>query len=222
MRIWRRVFLITAAAVVTCLLLGVMVGSSRAAQPVQDLAKAAKGATVPPLRAGTTYGASLIDPRPNLTPAVRGWNGGQAVTHKGGKVRYESAIFFWHDAAHEVDIVSGPAMSMSPADMLAQPRSRIPGWDFSPYPPPSPVKQRTVAGRKAIYFDGTPPPQYAWTLVGKNPPELKVDPDTSFRMAALSVRGKTVVIVVRAPVAGFTQFLPIAERLLATLRFPPS
>jgi hypothetical protein len=222
MCIWRRVFLITAAAVVTCLLLGVMVVSSRAAQHVRDLAKTAKGTTVPPLRVGTTYGASLIDPTPNLTPTVRGWGGGQLVTHKGGKVRYESAIFFWHDAVHELDIVSGPAMSMSPADTLAQPRSRIPGWDFSPYSPPSPVMQRTVAGRKAIYFDGTPPPQFTWALVGKNPPELKIDPDTSFRMAALSVRGKTVVIVVRAPVSGFTQFLPMAERLLATLRFPPS
>ena len=199
-----------------------MVVSARAAKPVQDLAKLTKGATVSPLVVGTTYRASLIDPTPNLTPAVRGWGGGQLVTHKGGKVRYESAIFFWHDGVHEVDIVSGPAMSTSPADTLALPRSRIPGWDFSPYPVPSPVTQWTVAGRKAIYFDGTPPPQYAWTLVGKNPPELKVDPDTSFRMAALSVRGKTVVIVVRAPVAGFTQFLPIAGRLLSTLKFPPS
>jgi len=222
MRIWRRVCLITAAAAVTCLLLSVIAVSSRAAQPVQDLAKVSKGATVSPLRVRTTYGASLIDPTLNLTPAVRGWGGGQLVTHKGGKVRYESAIFFWHDGVHEVDIVSGPAMSMSPAATLAFPRSRIPGWDFSPYPPPSAVQQRTVAGRKAIYFDGTPPPQYAWTLVGKNPPELKVDPDTSFRMEALSVRGKTVVIVVRAPAAGFARFLPIAERLLATLRFPPS
>jgi len=222
MCIWRRVHLITAVAVGTCLLLGVMVVSSHAAQPVQSLATIAKGATVPPLRAGTTYGASLIDPTPNLKPVVRGWGGGQLVTHKGGKVRYESAIFFWHDATHEVDIVSGPAMSMSPADTLAQPRSRIPGWDFAPYTPPTPVMQRTIAGRKAIYFDGTPPPKYAWTLVGKNPPELKVDPDTSFRMEALSVRRKTVAIVIRAPAANFPQFLPIAERLLATLRFPPS
>ena len=153
---------------------------------------------------------------------MRGWAGGQLVTHQGGKVRYESAIFFWQDGAHEVDIVSGPAMSMSPAGMLAQPRSRIPGWNFSPYPPPSPVKQWTVAGRQALYFDGTPPPQYTWTLIGRNPPELQIDPDTSFRMAALTVRAKTVVIVVRAPVAGFTQFLPIAGRLLASLRFPSS
>lgn len=222
MRIWHRALLVTAAAGASCLLLGVIVVSSRAAQPVQDLAKLTKGATVSPLVVGTTYRASLIDPTPNLTPAVRGWGGGQLVTHKGGKVRYESAIFFWHDAVHEVDIVSGPVMSMSPAATLAQPRSRIPGWDFSPYPPPSPVQQWTVAGRKTIYFDGTPPPQYKWALVGRNPPELLIDPDTSFRMAALSVRGKTVVIVVRAPVAGFAQFLPTAERLLATLRFPPS
>ena len=222
MRIWRRVYLLTVAAAATCLLLGVMVVSSHAAQPVNDLATIPKGATVPPLRAGTTYGASLIDPTLNLTPAVRGWGGGQLATHKGGKVRYESAIFFWHDATHEVDIVSGPAMSMSPAGTLAFPRSRIPDWDFSPYPAPSPVKQWTVAGRKAIYFDGTPPPLFHWALVGKNPPELSIDADTSFRMAALSVRGKTVVIVVRAPMAGFASFLPIAARLLATLRFPPS
>jgi len=222
MRIWHRALVVTAAAVATCLLLGVIVVSSRAAQPVQDLAKLTKGTTVTPLAVGTAYRASLIDPTPNVTPAVRGWGGGQLVTHKGGKVRYESAIFFWHDGVHEVDIVSGPAMSMSPAATLAQPRSRIPGWDFSPYPSPSPVRQWTLAGRKAIYFDGTPPPQYKWTLVGKNPPELQIDPDTSFRMAALSVRAKTVVIVVRAPVSGFAQFLPTAERLLATLRFPPS
>jgi len=41
-------------------------------------------------------------------------------------------------------------------------------------------------------------------------------------MTALSVREKTVVIVIRGPHAGFAHFLPTAKRLLASLQFPPS
>jgi hypothetical protein len=59
-----------------------------------------------------------------------------------------------------------------------------------------------------------------WTLVGSNPPELRVDHDHSFRMAALSVRGKTVVIVIQAAAPDFARFLAVAQRLLASLRFP--
>ena len=94
--------------------------------------------------------------------------------------------------------------------------------DFSPYNAPGPVKRFTVAGRKALYFDATAPPPGEWTLVGSNPPELRVDRDHAFRMAALSVRGKTVVIVIQAPVADFPQFLPIATQLIKSLQFPPS
>jgi hypothetical protein len=51
-------------------------------------------------------------------------------------------------------------------------------------------------------------------------PELKVARDHAFRMSALKVRGKTVVIVTQAPVAEFPKFLPVATALLASLRFP--
>ena len=44
--------------------------------------------------------------------------------------------------------------------------------------------------------------------------------DHAFRMSALKVRGKTVVIVTQAPVAEFPRFLPIATALLASLRSP--
>jgi hypothetical protein len=84
------------------------------------------------------------------------------------------------------------------------------------------VKHWTVAGRQALYFDATAPPPGEWTLVGANPPELRIDHDNAFRMAALAVRGKTVVIVIHTPVADFPKFLPIARRLLASLRFPNS
>jgi hypothetical protein len=81
--------------------------------------------------------------------------------------------------------------------------------------------QGAIAGRPALYFDATTPPgSPEWALVGRNPPELKIARDHAFRMAALSVRGKTVVIVIQAPVADFPEFLPVAQRLLGSLRFP--
>jgi hypothetical protein len=89
------------------------------------------------------------------------------------------------------------------------------------------VKRWAVAGRQALYFDATVPQppggtSGVWTLIGSNPPELRVDGDQAFRMAALSVRGKTVVIVIRAPHADFAQLLPTARRLLTSLQFPSS
>ena len=91
---------------------------------------------------------------------------------------------------------------------------------FAPYEPPTSVKRWMVAGRQALYFDATAPPPGEWTLVGANPPELRIDHDNSFRMAALTVRGKTVVIVIHGPASDFKQFLPIGTRLVASLRFP--
>ena len=113
-------------------------------------------------------------------------------------------------------------MTLSPAAALGFPRSRIPDWNFDPYDDPGPVQQWTIAGRQALYFDATAPPPGVWTLVGSNPPERRVDQDNSFRMAALSVRGKTVVVIITAPAAMFGQFLPIAKRLVSSLRFPLS
>ena len=204
--------------------LGVTVASARAHIDVRELPKStAKNVAIASLAAGTTYRAGLVSPTPTVTPAVRGWHGAQFVTHQRGKVRYETAWLSWRDySGREVDIVSGPAMTMSPAATIAQPRSRIPDWNFDPYDPPGPVEQWTIAGRKALYFDATAPQPGEWALVGSNPPELRVDHDHSFRMAALSVRGRTVVVVVQAPVADFRQFLPIATRLIASLRFPTS
>jgi hypothetical protein len=193
--------------------------SSGAIPKVRDLPKSTPGnAAVAQLSADATYGASLLDPTPNVTPAVRGWAGAQFDSHMGGKVRYENATLFWKDARHEVDIISGPAMTMSPADTLARPRSR--NFNFAPYDPPTPVKHWTVAGRPALYFDATAPPPGEWTVVGANPPELRIVHDNSFRMAALTVRAKTVVIVIHGPAADFKQFLPVGVRLVASVRFP--
>jgi hypothetical protein len=195
------------------------IASSGANEKVRDLLKSTPGnPAVAPLVATTTYGASLINPTPNLTPAIRGWSGTQFDSHTRGKVRYESATLFWKDAQHELDLISGPAMTMSPADMLAGPHSR--NFNFAPYDPPTPVKRWMVAGRQALYFDATAPPPGEWTIVGTNPPELRIEHDNSFRMSALVVRGKTIVIVIHGPATDFKQFLPIATRLVASLQFP--
>ena len=170
------------------------------------------------LTAGTIYQASLVSPTPTVEPQDAGWSGTQVVTHRHGKPSYESAVFLGHQG--EIDVTSGPAMTVSPAAAIAAPRTRIAHWNFAPYDPPSPVKRSTLTGRPALYFDATAPPPGVWTLVGSNPPELQVEHDISFRMVAFSVRGKTVVVVIRARPAGFVAFLTAAERLLASLRFP--
>jgi hypothetical protein len=217
----RRRILIAALVGATFAALGITVASSRATETNgRELLKSTT--TVGPLATGATYGASLIDPTPTLTPPQRGWFGAQFVDHQGGKVRYETAVLFWQGQRHEVDIISGPAMTLSPAAALAGPLSRAAHWKFSPYQPPSPVKRWTVAGRQALYFDATAPPPGGWTIVGANPPELRIDHDNRFRMAALSAGGKTVVIVIRASATDFPKFLPVALGLVASLRFPSS
>src|SRR5947208_1727763 len=107
----------------------------------------------------------------------------------------------------------------SPAAALAAPRMRIPHWNFAPYARTTEVKGIRIAGLHGLAFDGTAPPPGVWTLVGRNPPELQVVHDRAFRMIAMRARGRTVVVVVQAPAAGFATFLPRAERLLSSLRF---
>ena len=107
---------------------------------------------------------------------------------------------------------------MSAAAAIEWPRTqwakRGAPWPFGP------TRRWTVAGRPAFYFDGTNGPT-GFTLVGSNPPEDQVHAGQSFRMATLTVRGKTVVIVLQTPPGqGLAPFLPVATRLLATLRFP--
>jgi hypothetical protein len=177
----------------------------------------------PALAVGTTYGASLVSSTPTVTPPVPGWIGAQLVSNQRGSVRYERAVFLWRqDPAGEVAIISGPAMTMSASATVEQPRNRARYWKFDPYKPPTPITRWNVAGRPALYFEGTDPGPSAWTLVGSNPPEDQADPAQTFRLAALTVRGQTVVILIKAPDTVFARFLPIAQRLVASLEFPRS
>jgi hypothetical protein len=224
----RRRLLVSALVGAAFAALGVALGSPHArAAPLEtrDLAISASAgqAAFEPLAVGHRYRASLVQPTPSVVSSVPGWLGTQWVSHRQAKVRYETAAFLWRDlSGREVDLISGPAMTLSPAHALAQPRQRISHWNFAPYDPPTPVRRWTVAGRGALYFDATAPPPGVWTLVGSNPPEARVDHDHAFRMTAFAVHGRTVVVVVEAPAADFAAFLPVAKRLLAGLTFPDS
>jgi hypothetical protein len=85
------------------------------------------------------------------------------------------------------------------------------------------VQTWKIAGAPALYFDATVPPgSPEWALVGINPPDLKVARDHAFRVSAFKIRGKTVVVVMQGPATDFAQYLPIATRLVTSLRFPSS
>jgi len=172
------------------------------------------------LTAGTTYEASLLKPTPVFKPAVVGWRGTQFETHRHGGAAYQSIGLLWQGSSDRgILIVSGPAITLSPAATLAEPRARSANWNFTPYEPPGPVQHTTIAGRSAVYFDATAPPPGEWTILGKNPPEVRIVHDRSFRMEALRIHAQTVVIIIAAPAADFAQFLPIASRIVASLRF---
>jgi len=151
-----------------------------------------------------------------------GWTGAQFVTHQHGKPRYQWAAFLWqHHPGGDIAIIGGPAMTGSPAETIPWPRAqwakRGAAWPFGP------TRRWSIAGQTAYYFDGTNPGPVGFTLLGSNPPEDSSHPGQSFRMAALSIRGQTVVIVLQTPPGEpLAAFLPIATRLLSTLRFPPA
>jgi hypothetical protein len=215
----RIVATVTAAAICA---VGMAVAPSQARQnDVRELVKSPgpKNAKFAPLVAGATYRASLVNPTPSIEPTA-GWSGSQFVTHHQGKVRYEWAVLLSHQPGGEIDIISGPAMTLTPAAAIAAPRKRARYWHFGPDEPPGPLTRWTIAGHHALYFDATSPGPAAWTLLDKDPAEVQADKGQSFRMTALTVRGKTVVILLFAPKEDFVQFLPVAQQLLASLHFP--
>lgn len=165
----------------------------------------------------TTYHAGLLGPALSILPSDAGWSGTQIVTRRHGKAAYQIAVFLGREM--EIDLLTGPALTLSPAAAIAVPRSRIGAWDFSPYDPPTAVGHQLVSGRRAVYFDATAPAPGVWTVVGRNPPELRIEHDRSFRMLAFSVRGQTVVIVIQTEANRLKSSLPAAERLLASARF---
>jgi hypothetical protein len=216
---------LAAAAVTGFATMAVAVVPSHATgQDVRELLKSTghEHTRFAPLVTGTTYRASLVSPTPRLTPRVPGWTGAQFVSYQRGTARYQWAALVWqHQRGGDIAIISGPAMTLSPAATIAAPRKRARYWRFGPGEAPGPVKHWLIAGHEALYFDATNPGPSGWTLLGNNPPEDQSHAGQSFRMSALGVRGKTVVIIIQTPKGeALGEFLPVADRLLSSLRFP--
>jgi hypothetical protein len=216
---------LAAAAVSTLAAMAIAVAPSHATRrDVGELLKSTghEHTRFAPLVAGTTYRASLVSPTPRLTPRVRGWTGAQFVTYQQGKTRYQWAALVWqHQPGGDIAIISGPAMTLSPAAAIAAPRKRARYWRFGPGEAPGPVRHWTIAGHQALYFDATNPGPSGWTLLGSSPPEDQAHAGQSFRMSAMAVHGKTVVIIIQTPKGeALGQFLPVADGLLSTLGFP--
>lgn len=102
--------------------------------------------------------------------------------------------------------------------------------------PQSPV---TIGGFRGVQVDGqttgvgdhylipfTPPSKYAGKAAGESDGDaILISGEHPFRLTILNVRGKTVFILVGTLVLSpdqFQAFLPDADRLLASLRFPGS
>jgi len=191
---------VLAASLLAPLTLYVASSLAKQAAAVDLPAATPSSPTLIPLVRGTTYRARLVTPTPTVKPAVRGWIGAEFVSHKHNAVRHETGWLSWQNkrpcgpagcSGQEVDIVAGPAMTETPAALIARVRNK--DWNFDPYDPPGSVQMWSLARRSALYFDATVPPgSPEWALVGVNPPDLKVARDHAFRMSAMRVRGKTV------------------------------
>ena len=151
-----------------------------------------------------------------IYPHEAGWRGTQLVTHRQGRERYTWAVFArgYGQNAGRIAVISGASMSDGPLATLRWPYQR----GGKPYAGP-PIQRWRIAGVLAYAVEGTHSGPLPLTLIGANPPELQVSPGTTGRFATFVIRGKTFAIVIGARTEAWPEFLPHAERLLASLRF---
>jgi hypothetical protein len=199
--------------------------SSATELPTSAKARMEAGWTTPgggglePLKSGVEYRAGRVLPSPLVTPTEAGWRGTQLVTYRRGQERYAWAVYArgYGQNAGRVAVVSGRSMASGPLETLRWPYQR----GGKPYAGP-PIQRWRIAGGVAYAVEGTHTGPLPLTLIGANPPELQIPPGTTGRFATLAVRGKTIAIIVGTRTEAWPDFLPHAERLLASLRFPKS
>jgi hypothetical protein len=186
------------------------------------------------LHARTTYSASSFPIPLRITAPDATWSGSQWKTTTRGK-----PAFGWIAIGHVppgasaaapplgaflVETEFGPTPSV--AAILTRLRSAGGGANFGP------TKRVTLAGFAAWQIDGNVYGRFGHTFVpfsprtgGASPADaFRLDPGEAFRITVLDVRGKRVVVAVSSvalPAGRFATFLPAANRILATLRFPP-
>jgi hypothetical protein len=235
----RRRVLLAALAGATLAALGLTVTSSHAAAGASppELLQSAK--TVAPLKAGTTYQASLFPIVIRLTPPDRTWLGAQYLTGSHGK-----PAFGWVIAAHppvakplgalNIETAIGPTPSVNKTIANLRfggsnsPETHVGGVEFAQ---PTATK---VAGFSGRMFDGQVWGKFGHTFLpfsphvrgpAAPPDSIYLGKGEAFRMIVLDVRGRTVVLAIESfglPAKQFPAFLTSASGLLKTLRFPAS
>jgi hypothetical protein len=183
------------------------------------------------LRARVTYQAGSFPIALRVTPPDSTWAGSQWTTSSHGK-RLFGLVELGHPGATATTLPSGgiaivTAFGPTPSVRATIGRLRAGGSGVT-YTAPKAVH---VSGYPGIQFDGNVFGKFGHTFVpfsgvtgGASPPDhWRLDRGESFRAIALSVHGKTVLLLLesfRLPQAGFTPFVGSASRLLAGLRFP--
>jgi hypothetical protein len=163
-----------------------------------------------------------------VTPPDSTWGGAQWATSSHG-----ARAFGWVAVGHppldkprgDIEIVTSFGPTPSIAGTIARLRTGGSGTTFQK---PRPIR---VAGFSGTQFSGEVWGKWGHVFIpfsaktgGASPPDsYRLDRGEVFRIIALNVRGKTVVLFVEnftLPAEQFTGFLAEATRILRTLRFP--
>ena len=239
----RRRVLIAALAGATLAALGITVASSHATS--SDSATAASGTPVElpmsnpntpagkftTLKAGVTYRASAFPIALRVTTADGSWAGAQWKVSAHGKLAFGRAAVVQGPVARpprggiELETAFGPTPSV--AATITRLRTGGSGVTLKK---PTPVK---IAGYSGRQFDGEVWGKWGHGFIpfspkthgGSPPDEFYLQKGEAFRLIALNVRGKTVVLALASmelPAEQFPAFLTSANRLLKTLKFPAS
>ena len=188
-----------------------------------------------PLRTGVTYRASSFPLPLRVTPSDGNWGGAQWTATSRGKPAFGWAAVGRPplDDPHGdifIETAFGPTPSVSATiDRLRTggshlPDSHVGGVSFGE---PRPAR---VAGYSGREFDGQVWGRFGKVLIpfsapthGASPPDsFRLDQGEAFRVVALDVKGKTVVLFLESwklPAQQFPAFVTSAQRLLETLRF---
>lgn len=234
----RRRILVAALAGAALAALGTTVASSHATSlggkpPDILVVKPTGPPTAARLKDGVTYQASLFPIALRLTARGGPWWGDQFKGYAHGK-----ALFGFAQAAHPgvkgaITIVTAYGSTPSVAATIARlqtggshlPDTNVGGtsWQES-----VPVKLAGYSGRQ---FDGEVWGIFGHTFIpftpktgaGKPPDHLRLEKGEAFRLIALKVRRKTVVVLLNSAellADQFPAFLASASQLLNTLEFP--
>lgn len=189
------------------------------------------------LKAGVTYQASAVPIALRVTTADGSWAGAQWRSSAHGKPAFGWAAVGQGPVDKPprglIEIVTALGPTPPVAATIARlrtggshlPESKIGGITFQE---PSPVK---IAGHSGRQFDGEVWGKFGHGFIpfspkthGGSPSDyLRLDKGEAFRIIALNVRGKTVVLLLESavlPADQFPAFLTSANRLLKTLKFP--